>query len=453
MKKLLVWIAIVLLAIGPFLIVSTLCHAGPKEQVAVAEAWVWACQNAEPVLPADTFRYAPPVEDECVADAEMPQNQSLPSIDPTPLTASELEAIERMQRKYKNSLSQPPTYEVASEDYTKKLPPLSMSIPRSTVVEQMWLPAHLVIGGWEKGCPHCVRLERDVTTVLSPLGWTIGHSPSDQIQFTHISYDEPAPRIQLYQNGRVIQTWTGYQDPGILSHALKKAWTEAGDHPRAAQLAKGVAGTIHAAERIHAVLDWFHDHVGEGVVAEWRWDRTGAQNFPLLAKGDWSAVALFGKYGHMRMSAVGARDLPLESVGFGYNVEGEDFTFTLDPITIKNLAKLFQAGNESIELTNFASAEPSQINPLTLLSIFQVMKGIYSLLKPQADLILGGNISATAVLRGDVLHVEFQQMPSVKLIAMFTFNLAIKYVDISTEFVHVHFSGSSWVKERTWAVD
>lgn len=451
MKKFLVWIAIVLLAISPFLIVSAICHAGPKEQVAVAEAWVWACQNAEPVLPADTFRYAPPVEDECVADAEMPQNQSLPSIDPTPLTASELEAIERMQRKYKNSLSQPPTYEVASEDYTKKLPPLSMSIPRSTVVEQMWLPAHLVIGGWEKGCPHCVRLERDVTTVLSPLGWTIGHSPSDQIQFTHISYDEPAPRIQLYQNGRVIQTWTGYQDPGILSHALKKAWTEAGDHPRAAQLAKGVAGTIHAAERIHAVLDWFHDHVGEGVVAEIRWDRTGAQSFPLLAKGDWSALAVFGKYGHIRLAARGAVDLPIEEIGFGYVVDGNDITIALDPVTIKDLALKFGSTEDGLAQASL-SAGNSQFSPLDLLTVFQVIQGLTRLLCPSVDLTLGGNVMATAVLHRDELRVDFQQCPRVRILSLFTFDLGVRDALISTERIHIDFSGSQWIKSREFAV-
>lgn len=89
------------------------------------------------------------------------------------------------------------------------------------------LPAQLLIAGWQHGCSACVRLEHDVRTILTPLGWRIGDDPSDQIRFVHVPVTEPVPQIRLYQNGIVVHTWKSYVDPATLSQALRKAWDQA----------------------------------------------------------------------------------------------------------------------------------------------------------------------------------------------------------------------------------
>ena len=69
------------------------------------------------------------------------------------------------------------------------------------------------------------------------------------------------------------------------------------------------------------------------------------------------------------------------------------------------------------------------------------------------DLLLGGNVSASAVLLGETITVDFQQCPSVKLVALFTFHLSVKQVVITEENVHVEFGGSRLVKSRDFAVE
>jgi hypothetical protein len=50
----------------------------------------------------------------------------------------------------------------------------------------------------------------------------------------------------------------------------------------------GSAGAIHARTQIDSAITWWRQTLGEGCRVSVRWDRTGAQTFPLLARGDWS---------------------------------------------------------------------------------------------------------------------------------------------------------------------
>jgi hypothetical protein len=238
----------------------------------------------------------------------------------------------------------------------------------------------------------------------------------------------------------MIKTWTGYQTPESLSHELLAAWNGAGPVPVVAQA--GPAGAIKGKQQIKDMLSWWKANIGDSVKATARWDRTGAQTFPLLAKGDWSVNALCGKYGHAELSAKGSR-LPLESIGFGYKVNGNDVTFDIDPLTVSAL-KLNQPAS--------IQAGPSEFGPGTVVTVISVLRGLYSLLNPTCDLQLGGTVSASGVLNADMLTVEFENCPSVKLVALFTFQLAVKRLEIKGDSVRVMFTGSSIVKERTFAV-
>jgi hypothetical protein len=85
-------------------------------------------------------------------------------------------------------------------------------------------------------------------------------------------------------------------------------------------------------------------------------------------------------------------------------------------------------------------------------TIASVVRDIFALLNPTCDLQLGGNVAATGVLKGDTLTIDFQQCPSVKLVALFTFQLSVKRVEITEQSVRVVFTGSRFVKERTFQV-
>lgn len=216
--------------------------------------------------------------------------------------------------------------------------------------------------------------------------------------------------------------------------------------------ASGAAGVIHARDEITAALDWIRSHVGEGVPVSFAWDRTGQQSFALLKRGeDWSALAILGRSGRISLSAPGAVNLPVDHLGFGYRVDGDDIVIDAEAVTFNGLAARFNPSSEAS--MSESPSTPATFGPATILTVFSVLRGVYSLLNPQADLKLGGNVSAVATLTGDVLSVKFNQAPSIRLVALFTFQLGVERVDISAETVRVLFTGSRFIRERTFKVD
>ena len=334
---------------------------------------------------------------------------------------------------------------------------MRIEYPNAVVIHET-LPAQLVIGHWAHGCQAGDRLERDIRRVLTPLGWTIGNSIGDSIQMIHIPQSEPCPRVTLYQNGLILKSWEGYQDPAFLSNELRRAWDSA---PTPAQRAAtaGPAGVIHARSQIQSVFEWWRKEIGDGVTGSVNWDRTGAQTFPLLAQGDWTALALFGKSGRIEVSAYGAKGLPIDSLGIGYRVLGDDMSFDCDPVLVKGLAARLGAGSNQGALKNGTYGTdarkdvfPARFGLMGIWTITTVIRDIFALLNPTCDLQLGGNVSATGVLNKDTLIIDFQQCPSVKLVALFTFQLTVKRVEITEQSIRVDFSGSRFVKERTFQV-
>ncbi len=342
----------------------------------------------------------------------------------------------------------------------KNLTSMRMEFPDSVVINET-LPAQLVIGHWAYGCLAGDRLERDIRRVLTPLGWKIGNSIGDAIQFIHLPQTEPCPRVTLYQNGVILKSWEGYQDPAFLSNELRRAW-DAAPTPPQTLATSGPAGVIHARPQIQSVFDWWRKEIGDGVTGSVNWDRTGAQTFPLLAQGDWSAMALFGKSGRIEVSAYGARGLPVDSLGFGYRVIGDDMSFDCDPLLVRGLAARLGAGSKRVSSKDGtygaegtdASKDviPARMGLFGIWTVATVVRDIFALLNPTCDLQLGGNVAATCVLKGDTLSIDFQQCPSVKLVALFTFQLSVKRVEITEQSVRVVFSGSRLVKERTFQV-
>lgn len=325
--------------------------------------------------------------------------------------------------------------------------PMRIVMAKTDVISDV-LPAQLVVSGWEQGCPACLRQEREIRRVLSPLHWTIGHKSADQIQFVTSPTTEAAPRIRLYQNGVEIKEWLGYQDPAMLSRELRAAWDAAIDRLDNAQIA-GSAGEIHASSQIRRAITWWKAQVGDGRRANFHWDRTGAASFPLLAKGDWSAKALFGEAGRMELSAPGALKLPIDAIGFGYRIVGPDFVFDADPVTISGLAARLGPSHSA---QTFGVTPAQFVDPLTAWSIVSMLREIWQLLHPTCDLQLGGSVSGSAMLSDEMLAIDFKDCPSIRLVALFTFQLQVKRVEVTESTVRLLFSGSRIVKERTFQV-
>ena len=407
-----VWLLTLALIAAAFVLVAIdRAYGGPRERIAIAEAAVWVAQNQFPA-------------------GENDYDKAGPSNSPETPDSSDSNSSETPN-------SSEPRFELNAD----------MGNPVSENVEPLTATIYTAEqfngDGW---CSRCNILKRD---------WGNG---DDRLKLVWSRDRVPEGGEAIYPAIR-FQGIRGYSMPSdeagryLIPASLGELTAIVEKHSGEAQTSQavagsGAAGAIHAKSQIKAVLSWWRANIGEGVRAECRWDRSGAQTFPLLAKGDWSALAVFGKFGHVQMSANGAAKLPIQSLGFGYKVDGDDITIDADPVTLKGLGATL---NPTIKHSLQVGA-PSEIGPGTVLTIVSVIRGVWSLLNPTADLQLGGNVSATAVLTGDTLAVDFQQCPSIKLVALFTFQLRVERVEITETSLRVLFGGSRLVKERTFAV-
>lgn len=387
------------LAAAIVLFVSAFAYGGPRERVATAEAAVWVAQNQFPAGEND-YDGSKSANNPKTPDSSEPRFEFPANIEPI----------------------------------TANIEPLTATI---------YTAEQFNGDGW---CHHCNRIKRDWGNGDDRLRlvWSRDRVPEGgeaiypAIRFNGIKgYTMPSDK-----EGR-------YKIPASLADLAAMVEKNTAKTESAKAVApSGAAGAIHAKSQIKQVFAWWRANVGEGVKAECRWDRSGAQTFPLLAKGDWSAVAVFGKFGHMNLSAKGAANLPVDSIGFGYKVDGDDITIDADPVTLKGLGKILNpTSKQSLQV-----GAPSEISPGTVLTIISVVRGVWSLLNPHVSLTLGGNVSATGVLSGDSLTIDFQQGPAVKIESLFTFSLGVKQIVITESNVHVEFSGSRFVKSRDFAV-
>lgn len=213
--------------------------------------------------------------------------------------------------------------------------------------------------------------------------------------------------------------------------------------PEAFSAISGFAGTIHGKARIQQVLNWWREHIGDRK-AEFRWSRNGAQAIPILRakSSDWSVANIYGTDGEFSLKCDGA-SLPVTEARIGYRVRNGDVELT----TFTHLpASLFELNPPASAI----GAEPVGMDPLTILTVLQVLRGVWSLLHPSCDLVLPGSITATGQLVGDELVVDTVG-PSLRIVALFTFTPRLDQVRISEQRVRLNFSGSI-VKSREFVV-
>lgn len=316
------------------------------------------------------------------------------------------------------------------------------------------LPAQLVINCWDKGCPAGERQEREIMKQLKPLKWRIGTADDDQIQFIHGPALLTCPTIHLLQNGLLIQSWESYQDPRVLSHALRKAWDTADVPDSHAMQSSGPAGAIACAGPIRNYIEYHRKYIGDGNAYHTRLARNGDASLPLLHAKEWKAKQIWGSDGRLEVDAPNAINLPCKSMAVAYRIRGEDLTLDPDSFTLPGFANRLAPSHQS----GYGNAGPQPVgiigidDALFIWSVVSMIRDVVALLRPSVDLILPEQIVFTTTLNGDTITVNFDSGPTVKLTWLFTFNLKLKSVTVTPQNIHVEFTGSRWIKSRDFKV-
>lgn len=272
-----------------------------------------------------------------------------------------------------------------------------------------------------------------------------GRTTVRHLQIVHgLTADQLAPYLHDQDALDRIHGWQ-HSGEGELPSRVKLQGKRQRWEPRAA--AAGRAGAIRGRAKIKQGLEWIRTNVGENVKAGFRWDRTGAQTFPLWHNQNFSAIAVLGASGRFELSAPGSK-LKVPGGGFAYTVRGKDLHIDLDPVVFVGLAEsLFGPAPTMVN-----AQEKVSVDPFTVWTVLSIFRTVWSLLHPSADLQLGGNVSATAMLQGDTLGIDFQQMPQIRLVWIFTFRLGVRRVEITPTAVRILFTGSRFIQERSFEI-
>lgn len=301
------------------------------------------------------------------------------------------------------------------------------------------------------GCRPCLRLKQEIRDILGPKGWTIGEDEAAQIRFHQGTEDSTYPRISLLQNGELIDRWYGYQDPGFLSQRLRQSW-ESAREPVQGITSAGSAGTIHGRRQIRQGIDHLRKYVGDGHTVTVIWERSEAR-LNLLAGLNWETKDLWGMSGRIQLDAPTAIQLPVRSFSTGYQIVGRDVKLTPEPFVLIGLAELMGPKTNRVRAS---MPQPAQIaildDSLLLYSVAQMLQAVFDLLHPSADFVIPDQLIATMTLTDDSIIVDFEKSPSVCLKWLFTFNLAVKRVEVSESNAHVDFTGSRIIKSRDFRV-
>ena len=309
------------------------------------------------------------------------------------------------------------------------------------------------------GCAPCKRLHREIQEKLRPLNWSIGVLDHNQIRFEQVETDADItfPWITLYQNGEQITEWHGYQSTEFLSTELRKAWDSAADVPAVA--ASGYGGSLKGRAYIESSLAWWRENIGttkpDGtpIKVQAAWRRTGAQTFPLLRQKpeQWSCANIMGQLGEFAFEAPGSL-LPVPEVTLGYK-RSLGRVRLIGEVSVAEQQLGFPGDRQANAVP--LAVHPAGFGPMELLTIVQTVQAIVSLLNPQVDLQLGGQITATAWLDDsrNAIHVEFHDCPRIKIVEWWTFDLGVKQLIVDPKNVHIDVDGSRLIKSRDFKVE
>lgn len=278
--------------------------------------------------------------------------------------------------------------------------------------------------------------------------WTenaTGHTSLRHLIQAHgLSYDQVAPYANDQGALNLIHGWKhtgqGYVPANqfILnspSQETLEPWSESA----------AVVGSVEGAgSLVNDGLLFWQEKIGEGNTATIEWDRTGAQTKSLLSISKIQLVELIGELGAVRLLAPGSK-LPVQDLEVGYRSLGggvwrltgsADVTF-----------------NEGDTLPLTSGGKVSFADPMTILTLVSAGRTIWELLHPKADITLPSRMAAEVVLTGSMLTVNFKRGPMIHASwLVLNFDLGVQKVEITSQSVRVVFTGSRWIKERTFKV-
>lgn len=203
-------------------------------------------------------------------------------------------------------------------------------------------------------------------------------------------------------------------------------------------------GELAGNAAVESAFSAIRRYVGDDVKMRLSWDRTGIQEFAIPLNGSpprYATKDLFGAFGRFRLSADSVTNLPVDSIGFAYKVNGDDIVIEADELTFRGLAS---------QIENPApSGSPFGIEPISLImAAFTVVRMIIGIMNPKVSLMLGGNVTCEATLNGDAMTVVFTQCPSVKVVAFWELTLEVAKAVITSDKATLTLRGEGFIAAR-----
>jgi hypothetical protein len=283
-------------------------------------------------------------------------------------------------------------------------PPVPQAPPKPMRLEVVSGPKHVVTIHTTDPCDPCVRLKKKygdgnerITIIWDPTLVKNGPDSYPAIRW------KDSKGVERYPSRNGL-----YYAPDTLDELLQvieRNNTPPAASPAASKVAGFGWGTIklHGRSHVVAAIDFFRKTFGESPTTL-AWKRNGIQTVPLRAKQTVTMLQLLGTDGRVVISAPGSK-IPLKEGELSYRHLGGN-KWKLGAETVIDLAEdgtvKAGSGQKVGEIT-------------TVLTIIGAMRSVWSLLHPVADLIIGGDVSATFTLTGDMLAVDFRDMPGVRL--------------------------------------
>lgn len=212
-------------------------------------------------------------------------------------------------------------------------------------------------------------------------------------------------------------------------------------------------GAINCKPYIDDLFEWHTKYVPMGCKGTFEWDRSGNQSFNLYGgtKTKLTVATVFGNAGQLRLAInyppnFQGEMLNIRELGLHYTVVDGNVKLDLDSITIYGLEEELNSRLNNAE-------QPKQFALMTLWTIISVIRDIWLVMHPTADLTVGGSLSAsTQLIDQDTIQIDCGAAIRLKITILMKFDLAVKQITITKQHITVHFDGSRLIKQYTFDI-
>lgn len=228
----------------------------------------------------------------------------------------------------------------------------------------------------------------------------------------------------------------------------------------AAVAASGAAGSVSGVrQRVVDGMEWWSDHVHGPVTWTWDSNRNSGRNdgFSLLRarSSDYTSDRIYGTFGSFSLRCPAGIEMngeTFEQLDINYRSVGTRMEIT----TAFAIDKALIAPGESVAAYGSASGPCKVIDPATAMTIFGILRGIWSLCHPELDLQLPGRMSATISVRDGSFLVDFDGAPRLRAKLLWEWMLEVDWVTVGPTKAHVEFVPQNYwipVRSREFAVN